>query len=199
VNDAADELLAGMRAGTIRTRSGDPYKPSAVRGYDAVLRDHLRPALGAMQLGEVVRRHVQQLADRLVADGFSPSTVRNALMPLRVIFRRAIRDELVLVNPCAGIDLPANRGRRDRIVGVDTAAQLIAVLPTPFDRALWATVLYAGLRRGELLALRWGDVDLGNGFLRVERAYDPPSRSYVPPKSRAGVRRAPITEPGVGY
>jgi hypothetical protein len=73
-------------------------------------------------------------------------------MPLRVIFRRAIRgDELVPVNPCAGSDLPANRGRRDRIVGVDTAAQVMAVLRTPFDRALWATVLYAGLRGFESL------------------------------------------------
>lgn len=62
-----------------------------------------------MRLGDVKRRHVQALADRLVADGLSPSTVRNALMGLRVIFRRALRDDLVALNPCDGIELPANR------------------------------------------------------------------------------------------
>lgn len=194
VNDAAVELLAGMEDGSIRTRSGEQYKPSVVRGYSGGLRDHVLPNLGALRLAEVKRRHVQRFADRLVADGNSPSTVRNALMPLRVIYRRAIRDDLVTVNPCENVDLPANRGRRDRIVGVDTAAALIAAFPRPFDRALWATALYAGLRRGELLALRWGDVDLDGGSISVERSYDPPSRKFVTPKSRAGRRRVPITK-----
>jgi integrase len=192
VNDAADELVAGMEAGSIRTRSGDPYKPSAIRGYRSALRDHVRPAIGAMRLADVRRRHVQALADRLIADGYSPSTVRNALLPLRVIYRRALRDELVASSPCDHLELPASRGRRDRIVGVDVAAALIEALPTAFDRALWATALYAGLRRGELLALRWQDVDLAAGQIRVERAYDPPSREFVAPKSRAGRRRVPI-------
>lgn len=192
VNEAADVLIAGMEAGTIRNRSGDPYKPSAVRGYRSALRDHVRPAIGAMRLDEVRRRHLQALADRLLADGLSPSAVRNALMPVRVIYRRAIRDDLITVNPCDWLDLPASRGRRDRIVDVDQAAALVAALPTPFDRALWATALYTGLRRGELLALRWGDVDFAAGHVRVERAYDPPSRQFIPPKSRAGRRRVPI-------
>jgi integrase len=192
VNDVADELLAGMEAGSVRTRSGDPYKPSTVRSYEGALRDYVRPDLGAMRIGDVKRRHVQALADRLVADGYSPSTVRNALMPLRVIFRRAIRNELIGVNPTADVDLPANRGRRDRIVGVDAAAALIAALPDPFDRALWATALYAGLRRGELNGLRWSDVNFDAGTVSVERAFDLPSRRFVAPKSWAGVRRVPI-------
>lgn len=97
-----------------------------------------------MRLGDVQRRHVQRLADRLVADGLSPSSVRNALMPLRVIFRRAIRDGLVAVNPCAGLDLPANRSRELEIVAPEVAAELVAALGEPRDRALWATALYAG-------------------------------------------------------
>ena len=51
-------------------------------------------------------------------------------MPLRVIFRRAIRDGLVAVNPCDRLELPANRGRRDRIVSAEHAAALVAALPT---------------------------------------------------------------------
>jgi integrase len=192
VAQAADDLLAGMEDGAVRTRSGDPYKPSVVRSYRAALDLYVRPALGGMRLADVKRRHVQRLAERLVGDGLSPSSVRNALMPLRVIYRRALRDDVVAVNPCENLDLPANRERRDRIVDAEAAAALVAALPTALDRALWATALYAGLRRGELLALRWGDVDLAQGVIRVERSYDPRARAFVAPKSRSGRRRVPI-------
>ena len=76
VNEAAEALVAGMEAGTVRTRSGDPYKPSAIRCYRSVLDRHVLADLGAMRLGDVQRRHVQRLADRLVADGHSPSATR---------------------------------------------------------------------------------------------------------------------------
>ena len=60
------------------------------------------------------------------------------------------------------------------------------------DQALWATAFYAGLRRGELMALRIADVDLAGGVIRVERAWDAKGREYVETKSRAGRRTVPI-------
>ena len=83
------------------------------------------------------------------------------------------------------------RGRRDRIVSSDEARRLLDALPED-DRAHWAVALYAGLRRGELLGLRWDDVDLGGGVLRVDRAYEPGAGVFVAPKSRAGTRKVPI-------
>lgn len=179
-----------MRSGFVRTRSGDRYKPSAIRSYEAVLRLHVEPELGGLNLQDVQRRDIQALADRLLADGKDPSTVRNVLMPLRVLFRRAIEDGDVEVNPCGGLRLPAVRGRRDRIVSPAQAADLLAALPSA-DRPIWALALYAGLRRGELMALRWADVDLAGGVIRVERSWDA-KEGPVEPKSRAGRRRVPI-------
>jgi integrase len=192
INEAADDLLAGMKSGAVRNRSGDKYKPSAIRSYRESLDLHVRHDLGAMRLGDVERRHVQRLADDLVGEGRAASTVRNALLPLRVIFRRAIRDGLIAVNPCTGIDLPANRSARIEIVSPEHAAVLIGALKTERDRALWGCALYAALRRGELMALRWGDIDFATGELRVERSYDPKACEFVEPKSRAGRRRIPI-------
>lgn len=80
-------------------------------------------------------------------------------MPLRAIYRRAIARGEVEVNPTTGLELPAVRSKRDRIASPEEAAALIAALPEQ-DRALWATAMYAGLRRGELMALRWDHLDL---------------------------------------
>jgi len=191
VREAGEALIEGMRSGRVRTRSGGLYKPSAIRGYEAALRDRLVPELGGKRLGDVQRRDVQRLADDLLAEGRDPSTIRNALMPLRVIYRRALEDGDVAVNPCANLRLPAVRGRRERIASPEEAQRLLAALPER-DRPIWATALYAGLRRGELMALRWEDVDLALGVIRVERSYDDKGRVEIEPKSRAGRRTVPI-------
>jgi integrase len=98
VNEAADALIEGMRSGAIRNRSGRPYKPSVARSYETALALYVRPDLGEMRVGDVKRRHVRRIVDDLAADGAEPSTVRNAIMPLRVIYRRALRAEEIAVN-----------------------------------------------------------------------------------------------------
>lgn len=191
LSQAAEEWLEGARSGLIRNRSGDMYKPSVIRGYEQALRQHLLPDLGPHRLSEISRVDVQHVADRLLASGANPSTIRNALMPLRVIFRRAVSRGELAINPATGVELPAVRGRRDSIVSPEQAAKLLEALPT-HDRALWGTALYAGVRRGELMAMRWEDVDLATGVVRVEASYDPAARKFVEPKSRSGRRVVPM-------
>jgi integrase len=190
LREVADAWLEGARAGSIRNRSGDRYKPSVVRGYETSLRLRVLPELGARKFSEIRRRDIQDLADRLLGQGLDPSTIRNTLMPVRAIFRRALARGDVAVNPTGGLELPAVRGKRDRIVSPEEAEALLGALPER-DRALWATALYGGLRRGELQALRWSDVHLANGVIRVERAWDV-QEGPIEPKSRAARRKVPI-------
>jgi integrase len=147
LREAWEAWLVGARDGTIRTRSGDRYKPSVTRSYEQSMKLRILDDFGAARLGDVGRTDLQDLADRLLAKGLDPSTVRNALMPLRALFRRALSRGDVAVNPTAGLELPAVRGRRERIATPAEAAALIAALREG-DRALWATALYGGLRRG---------------------------------------------------
>ncbi len=191
--DAAEDWLAAARAGIARTRSGDNYKPSALRSYEEALRTKALPELGSLRLSSVDRVAVQDFVDRLVAHGLAPSTVRNSILPLRAIFRRAVARSEVVQNPTLGLSLPAVRGRRDRVARPEEARALIAAAPEG-DRALWATALYAGLRRGELQALRWADVDLDAGLVRVERSWDR-KEGPIEPKSRSGTRRVPLVKP----
>lgn len=190
--EASEAWLAGARSGAIRNRSGDVYKPSAIRSYDASLRGRVLPALGRFRLSDITRADVQRLADSMLGENLDPSTIRNTIMPLRAIYKRSLRDSLVALNPTAGLELPAVRGRRDRIASPGEAGKLIDALPEG-DRALWATAIYAGLRWGEIAALRWEDVDLAANIVRVERSYDDKAREYVAAKSRAGRRTVPVS------
>src|SRR5262249_4657421 len=151
-------------------RSGDVYKPGVVRGYELVLRGRVLPHFGSAKLAAIDHLDVQDFADQLLAEGLDPSTIRNILMPLRVVYRRALQRGEVSVNPVTGVMLPAVRGRRDRIASATEAAALIEALPEG-DRALWATAFYAGLRRGELMALDITNVDMSVG-IEVIRNFD---------------------------
>jgi integrase len=168
INTAADELIAGMRAGTIMNRSGRVYKPSVVRGYDSSLRLHIRPEIGTVVLQQVNRERVKRLVQKWVGDGQTPSTVRNNLDPLCVIFRDALEDGQITIDPTVGFRVPHGSGRGERVADRTEAQQLIDALPAG-QQAFWACAFYGGLRRGELRALRWDDIDLAGGAIHVQR------------------------------
>ena len=190
LNEAAAAFIGGIEAGRIRSRTGERYRPAVVREYERALRLHVLPTLGGAQLLRIRRRDVQRVAADLLEAGADPSTIRNALKPLQVIFRLLVEDGELAANPCERLRLPAAEGRRERIAEPTEAAHLVAAL-RPDDRALWGTAFYAGLRRGELRALDWDDVELARGVIRVERSMSGYGEENGP-KSRAGRRAVPI-------
>lgn len=193
---AAHEWLKAAERGIIRTRSGDAYKPSALRSYRQALQSTVLPELGRLRLTSVTTNNIQDLADRLTANGSAPSTVRNTILPLRAIYRRALTRGDVAINPTLKLTLPAVRGRRERTAHPEEAEALPSLLIQALavaDRALWATATYAGLRRGELQALSWNDIDLQHGLIHVNHAWDRKA-GLIEPKSRSGKRRVPITK-----
>jgi integrase len=193
LREAAEQWLEAAEAGIVRTRSGERYKPSALRSYRNSLEIKVMPALGQLRLSAVTRTAIQDLVDRLVAEGLAASTVRNSVLPLRAIYRRAIARAEVMQNPTQGLALPAVRGRRERVARPAEARALIEALELP-ERAIYATALYAGLRCGELQGLRWQDVDFDHGVIRVERSWDR-TAGAIEPKSRSGRRRVPLAAP----
>ena len=93
-------------------------------------------------------------------------------------------------NPTTNLDLPSSRRGAIRIATPGEARKLLEALPGP-ERATWATAFYAGLRRGELQALRCSAIDLGGSTIRVERSHDQ-YEGPVDPKSATSVRTVPM-------
>jgi len=128
---------------------------------------YVYPALGGVRLDEVRQPDLLELVERLQAAGRSPSTIRNAIDPLRVLYRRAVARGVVTANPTTALELPAGEKPRDRVADPVEAARLVAAHKWLDDRALWAVALYAGPRAGELRALAWHDVDLAAATVTV--------------------------------
>jgi integrase len=188
IGEAWDAWLEGARAGTIRKRRGGAaYKPGVLYTYEIVWK-RIEEDLGGCRVSELTRFDVQQLVDRMLGDGLDPSTIRNTLMPLRAIYRQAIRSGTVSVNPTADLELPDVSDGREWSGSPEIARLIIEAVPGG-ERALWATALYAGLRRGELLALTWEHID--GSAIRVARSWDL-RHGFVEPKSKAGIRRVPL-------
>jgi integrase len=191
LTEAADTWLLAAAAGVVRTRTGERYKPSAVRAYRQALNHRVLPTLGTKRLSSIDHTTLQDFADRLSARGLSASSVRNTLLPLRAIYRRAHQRNEVAINPTLKLVLPVVRGERERVAAPTEIAPLLDALQ-PLDRAIFAVALYAGLRLGELQALQWADIDLDNNLIHVRQGWDRQS-GFIEPKSRSGVRRVPIT------
>lgn len=166
-----DAFHVGAKAGTITNRSGDPYKPATLRSYERAMRLRILPEFGDVRQTELQRPDLQEFADGLLSEGLDPSTIKVTFLPLRAILRRAVSRGEVAANVCDGLELAAVRGRRDRVASPTEAETLLAVLPEQ-DRAVWATAMYGGLRRGELQALSSQRIDLATGVIRVEYGWD---------------------------
>jgi len=197
VEQASWLWLEAALSGGVRDRSGHTYKPGTLREYQRALAQRVLPEFGEIRLSELTRAEVQNFVDRLLGAGLSPSTVGNTLNPLQAIYRHAVRRDLVAVNPTREVELPADRSRRDRIASATEADRLLAALPAS-DRPIWATAFYAGLRRGELQALRPSEVDLASSEITVQRSWDQ-YEGPIPTKSKAGRRTVPIIGALRGY
>jgi integrase len=201
LREAAEEWLAGAKAEppTILNSAGRPYKPSVLRGYEADLRDYVLRDLGARRLPEIGRGDLNALVKRLVGKGLSPSRVRNIINPVRAIYREALDAEDVQINPTVQLKLPAQREPQKRAAEPTDLAAFLGILPDD-DKVIYATAAYAGLRRGELRALRWSDVELNDGdgplggWITVSRSWDDVA-GLIEPKSTRSRRKVPIVRP----
>jgi integrase len=197
LREAAEQWLTAIERGDVLSRRRTPYKPSVTRGYRRDLTKYVLPELGALRLSEVRRAELQLLVDDLVSRKLSGSKVRNVVTPVQAMYRWAKQRQLVDADPTDDLELPEVTGSREWDgTPADVAALLAALLEE--HRAFWATPAYAGLRRGELRAMRVGnlvglDPDADERWIEVEHGWDDVEGEQGP-KSKAGVRRALMPE-----
>jgi integrase len=186
----ADEIFENAEAGILTSRSRRPFKPSTIRSYRICFDRYLRREFGGFRIADLRRGDVNSFIVSISTDK-SPSTIRNILMPLRLIVRYSLDMEHINVDPLTGLRLPAPDERPREVIALEDTKALIDVLPNAQDKAIYGMAAFAGLRRSEIRALRQKHIDLEDGIIRVEASWDRVA-GEVPPKSAAGNRIVPI-------
>ena len=172
-------------------------KPSTLRSYRNQFAAQIAPRIGTRPIAQLTREQVEGLVAALARDRLAPKTIRNALGLLNGICEFSVRRGWASANPCRYVDRPSVPESQDiRYLEPD---EVEAVLRAVGDgdygrvhRAIILTAAMSGLRMGELLALRWLDVDWRAQRIRVRRNY---VRGHLgTPKSRRGSRSVPLAD-----
>lgn len=165
--------------------------------YVQHFRLYLAPAFGQTQIQKLYPADIQRFIAERLADGLSPRTVRISLFVLSRALAQAVKWNLTARNPVDAVDLPrANRPTVNTFSEGQARALLAAVQSDPAEPA-YLLALLCGLRRGEILALKWEDLNFEAATLAVRRALQRiGSRlEFVEPKSQSGRRILPMPQP----
>ncbi|MDQ3696220.1 MAG: site-specific integrase [Chloroflexota bacterium] len=167
---SADERLT-VRAFVERWLSSieGSVRPATLRRYADLMRLHVLPTVGGVQLRRLAPLHVQELHALWREKGLSPTSCYHAHYILHRVLVQAARWRLITGNPCELVDAPRRGSPEMKTWDARQAAVALAAGDTTDLAALWRLALLCGLRRGELLGLRWDDIDLDRGSLAVRR------------------------------
>ena len=176
-SDAAGGLLFSELASRyLANRELIGLKRTTLMDYESYTRVHLLPAFGALELEAITIELIEEFIAAKRQEGKAVKSILNYLGLLHAIFAFAVRRGWCARNPVALVEKP--RGRRNldiRFLDVQELEALLAATPTDergtTERVLYLTAAMTGLRRGELLALRWQDIDWTAGVVRVRRNY----------------------------
>lgn len=142
-------------------------RPSTLRTYELYIRNRIVPAIGALALADVRAHHLQSLYGDLAAQGLAPQSVRHVHAIIRRAMNKAVAWGHLPVSPVRGLDLPTVP-RRDLLTwSPKQCRDFLSHVAADRDVALWQLLLLTGLRRGEVLGLRWSDVLWQEQALRV--------------------------------
>ena len=172
-------------------------KRTTLAGIESVQRVWIVPVLGDRAAAAVTTEDVEDLMRTMRAGGVGAKSVRNYIGTLSAMYRYALhpRRRWVTINPCDALELPTDgREAEIRFLTVDEVESLVSAavegLHAQLDRALYLTAAMSGLRQGELIALRWQDVDWQAQRIRVRRNHV--LGEFDTPKSRRGSRSVPM-------
>ena len=170
--------------------------------YESRIRLHIIPEIGKIPLNKLTRNDLQQFYASLKKDGrkrhtelhgegLSDRMVRACHATCRSALEKAVQDGLIRTNPALGCKLPPKKAREMQVLTRDELQRFLIQAEAEGYYELFLLALATGLRRGELMALQWDDLDFQTGVLNVNKqVYDVKGELLVSqPKTKASVRK----------
>jgi len=165
----ADKLTVGLYLEEWMEDRRDTVTPRTWRTQESMLRNRVNRYIGDVRLCKLTPADVRAMYRRLLSDGLTPSTVGRIHAILKQAMRDAVRDRITRSNPLEDVKAPKQERKEKDVLTSDELRRLLdAVRGGRFEGVFYLCSL-VGLRIGEALALRYEDVDLERGTIRVER------------------------------
>jgi integrase len=183
-------------------------RPSTFKTSQGFLKNHIKPQIGSVPLAELTSLDLQRFykhlldggrVDRIEAKkkpkGLAPKTVRSIHQMICSAYNLAIEQCLVTKNPTQGCALPKVEHKEMKTLTADQLSTFFREARDSGVYELYYLDLATGLRRGELLGLKWADVDLDRGVLKIQRAISRQNGKVVevPLKTKNAYRTLPLS------
>lgn len=171
----------------------EKLSPSTVRGYRAAT-EHIIEYFGDMSVSEIETSDISKVLNKLARQGFARKTVKNHKIIINRIFHFAVIEGDIKYNPAIEAEIPRNLPETKRHPA--TPAEEATIRKNSDVWLLPYLALTTGMRKGELLGLRWEDIDLEKNLIYVRRSVWYGSGIHIKePKTEAGKRKIPIIQP----
>ena len=166
-------------------------KPKTIESYEVTIRVHLIPRLGHIKLQKLNEDHINKAWNDLLENGHSTSIVEHCHIVLQTALNRAVFRRFVVGNPMLFVDKPIARTPEMRALTIEECRRVLEESKNTEYFPLIHTALYTGMRRNELLGLKWKRVDLDGGLVEVRESLHVRKGGkieYLTPKTDTGVR-----------
>jgi integrase len=164
------DLTAGAYLASWLAHARGRIRAKTYKGYEGLIRLYAVPGLGSVLLKDLRPLILQRLYSELLARGLSGGTVLNLHLVLTQALAQAARWGLLLTNPAAGAQPPRPRRPEHAVIDPALAERIMAAAHGTFFELLATMAIATGMRRGEILALRWSDLDAGYAVAHVRRS-----------------------------
>ncbi|MBL8080436.1 MAG: site-specific integrase [Anaerolineales bacterium] len=167
-------------------------RPLTASGYRGTAERDILPFLGKMRLQQILPTHINDLYARLKEEGRGARMIQLAHVVLHIALEQAVREGILGRNPTDAVQRPKVERTEFQILNEEQVRQfMVAAASSPYG-TLFYLALATGMRKGELLGLKWTDLDADKATLHVQRQLQqlPGQRfSLVPTKTKAGRRQ----------
>lgn len=177
-------------------------KPLAHLKYTQLYRSFIQPSIGFMDARSITSAHLQALLSSLSRSSTSPLTVDGVFFILSSVFRQACRSHMIDANPMTEVEPPHSRKKQSHRSSFpeEELEELLRRADHSDFSLIFRLASWTGMRIGEILGLRWEDIDFERHVIHVCHNLEYVNRGYYlgPPKTETSIRTIPISEEHLG-
>jgi len=164
--------------------------------YRLIYQNHIKPAIGSRKLLSIKSFDIQMVIAKMNEKGLSSWTMKHARKVMNIAFARAMKDKIITENPVIDIEIPIKQAKPRKTLKINELAKIFEAMT--HSRWIWSVwfMLVTGMRRGELLALKWADIDWDNKKIIISKSN---SKAGLGDTKSSKIHHVPLSNTAIYY